>query len=86
VALRNGVGTRQRVDAGETQKADVFGCPSSSRTPHPNQYAVSDGRFAVGIVKVTASGFTAVDVAGRVIDTFSTLREAAAALPDGGAA
>jgi hypothetical protein len=87
VIFRNGASHPQRDDAAGTRKAGAFGkCTPSSLPPHPNQYAVSDGRFAVGVVAVSARGFTAITTGGVVIGEFATLREAVRVLPNGGGA
>jgi hypothetical protein len=49
------------------------------------EYSISDGRAARGTVREVAGRFTAITIGGTVIGTFASLREAAAALPDGGA-
>ena len=77
MALRNGASPTQRGDAAWTRKSDAFGKrTSSSRSSHPNQYAVSDGRTPLAIAE-TVTGFTAVTTDGVIIGKFSTLRAAA---------
>jgi hypothetical protein len=49
------------------------------------RYSVSDGRVAVGSIREVAGVFTAVTTNDVIIGTFGSLREAAAALPGGGA-
>jgi hypothetical protein len=79
VALRNGASPTQRGDAAWTRKSDAFGKrTSSSRSSHPNQYAVSDGRTPLGTIAETVTGFTAVTTDGVIIGKFSTLKAAAA--------
>jgi len=49
------------------------------------RYSVSDGRTALGIVKLSDGVFTSITTGGAVVGTFPTLQEAARALPDGSA-
>jgi hypothetical protein len=87
VTHHKGASLLQRGYAAGTRKASAFGKRTpSSRPPSSNQYAVSDGRFAVGVVTVSARGFTAITTGGVVIGEFATLREAARVLPNGGGA
>jgi hypothetical protein len=64
-------------------------CTSTStareRGNHAARYSVSDGRTALGIVKLSDGVFTSITTSGAVVGTFPTLQEAARALPDGGA-
>jgi hypothetical protein len=86
VVFRNGASPTQRGDAAGARKRATFGKRApSSRSPSRNQYAVCDGRTALGIVKLSDGIFTSVTAAGTVVGTFSTLREASRALPDEGA-
>jgi hypothetical protein len=48
---------------------------------HPRRFYVCDGRTALGVVKVIAGTFVAVDADGIEIGTFTSLREASRALP-----
>jgi hypothetical protein len=48
-------------------------------------YSVTDGRVAVGSIREVAGVFTAVTTNDVIMCTFGSLREAAAALPGGGA-
>jgi hypothetical protein len=45
------------------------------------KYTVSNSRESVGTIFERRSIFTAVDISGRLLGAFSTLNEAAAALP-----
>jgi hypothetical protein len=90
VVRRNGSGSAGATTPHGARKCDALGTrPPSSRSPkepQPACYGVSDGRFACGIVVPSARGtFIAIDRDGNVIGRFPTLREAATALPVGGA-
>jgi hypothetical protein len=86
VGRAKGASPAQRGDAGEARKPDAFGKrPSSSRIPHPNQYAVSDGRTPLGTVEAVNGAFVAIDTAGIAVGTFASLREASRAFDEGGA-
>jgi hypothetical protein len=84
VRARNGRAP-QRVDAGEARKVDALGKTRkpSSRSSHPNQYAISDGRDAVGTVREIDGVFTAITTNGTAIGEFNTLLEAARAFDEG---
>jgi hypothetical protein len=85
LARVKGAGPAQREDAGEARKPDAFGKrATSSRSSHPNQYAVADGRTALGVVEQVGDCFVAITVDGSTIGTFPSLREASRALPGGG--
>jgi hypothetical protein len=55
--------------------------PTTARAAH---YSVSDGRDALGVVKLTADGFVAVTIDGSTVGVFPTLQQAARAFHDGG--
>ena len=60
--------------------------PSSSvhaRGKQAMRYAVTDGRTALGTVRMDGDSFVAINVAGAEIGRYRTLVEAARALPDG---
>ena len=78
----------QRDDAGRARKVKV--APQqrpSSPTPQLTQHwwSIYIGRDALGTVREVAGSFVATNASGRIIGTFASLREAARALPGGGA-
>ena len=90
MAFRDGVGTRQRVCAGETRKAnEAFGKCGSTSSPTSSfpqhRFSVTDGRVARGIVELIDRLFVAIDVNGAIVGCFHTLRAAMRAFDDGGA-
>jgi hypothetical protein len=57
--------------------------PKRHRLSAQNQrvhWSVSDGRVAVGKVELRRGAFVAIDIAGNIVGSFSTLHEAARAL------
>jgi hypothetical protein len=66
--------------SGEGLKSEAITQPSATAR------VSLDCRAACGVVVISARGaFTAIDTNGNVIGRFSTLREAATSLPNGGA-
>jgi len=79
VPYRNGVGPRHHDDA-EAQKGNAFGnrVPPFSRPPNSRQYAVTDGRTAIGTIELIDGRHVAIDATGQTLGTFATLKAAMA--------
>ena len=89
MALINGAGPSHRArHGGRAKTKDAFGkrSPSSRSQVFPqSQYAITDGRTAVGTVEIIDGYYVAFDCHGSIIGRFQTLRHAVRALPYGGA-
>jgi len=88
VELGKGTGPPHRVDDGRARKDKGKVTRSNRRPSKPEifkgqSFAVNDGRHACGVVELTGGAFTAIDLNGRVVGKFGTLREASRAFPDG---
>jgi hypothetical protein len=82
VARSKGKGVNHRGDDGDARKADAFGqCTPSSPQQVAPQYAVTDGRLAVGTVEVIDGRFVAFGLDGNIIGRFRELKPAVRALP-----
>jgi hypothetical protein len=81
----SGVGTDNAVlDARKADQFERLIDPTDTPSKPARQYAVSDGRDAVGTVEHRGEYFVAIDIDGTVIGRFQDLKTAARALPEGG--
>jgi hypothetical protein len=82
VALRKGAGSNHRGDDGGARGDVAIENRTFSTLPElSNQYAITDGRDAVGTVVLRGDYYVAVDPDGRVIGRFRDLKIAVRALP-----
>jgi hypothetical protein len=80
VAHWNGAEPRHRVTDSEAPERKCAWKPRSfpsSRTPNSEQYSVSDGSTALGIVELISGAFIAVYSSDEIIGAFDTLIAAA---------
>jgi hypothetical protein len=68
-------------NGGQTRNA-IADRDASSSLEHPHsQYAVTDGRPAIGTVEIVDGHFIALDVDGNIVGKFGTLMLAVRVLP-----
>jgi hypothetical protein len=90
VTARKGANLPQRRCAAGARSKAIFRKNFACSSPTPNttqaatHFSVTAGRTALGTIEQVEGGFVATGVGGTVVGEFSTLREAAASLPDGG--